>query len=65
MTKKVKAVFKGQDGSCGYTTGMEYTLIVHHQKNSLIKIEKLEFGGDCEYESLLSFLENWDNIRNL
>lgn len=63
---KVKAVFKGENGSSGYETNKEYTLMVCHG-NLNIHIENREassFGnGYCEYQSINSFLENWDNIR--
>lgn len=64
-TRKIKAVFKGADGSCGYKTGNEYTLVVRHKTNEFIQIEETEGGGWCEYGSIISFLENWDNIKNV
>lgn len=67
MAKKVKAIFKGQDGSCGYNTNKEYTLWIKHNTKmiSYIEIENINGGGYCEYESMISFLDNWDNIRNV
>lgn len=71
MAKKVKAIFKGQDGSCGYNTNKEYTLIVsrgsyeHRPYVDLISIKNIDGGGLCDYESIESFLNNWDNIRNV
>lgn len=65
MTTTIKAIFKGQDGSCGYKTNNEYTLSVHHHPDSYIKIEKVPFGGWCDYGSMVSFLKNWDNIRRV
>lgn len=62
-SRKVKAVFKGQDGSCGYKTNTEYSLVIRHKTESLIQIEDVNGGGWCEYGSMISFLENWDNIR--
>lgn len=69
-TIKVKAVFKGQDGSCEYNTNKEYTLIIH--KNSDKKNPHFDFyienengGGYCEYESIVSFLNNWDCVRHV
>ena len=59
----VKAVFKGADGSLGYETHHEYTLIIRHKGGQNISIEKIEGGGKCEYESMLAFLRNWDTIR--
>jgi hypothetical protein len=62
-SKKVNAIFKGKNGSCGYETNKEYTLIIKHQNNSEIQIERFLGGGCCEYSSMVSFLENWDNIN--
>jgi hypothetical protein len=45
------------------THNMEYSLFIEHISNSFIKIEKIEGGGNCEYASMVSFLENWDNVR--
>lgn len=58
---KVKAIFKGLDGSCGYKTNREYTLVISHKTKGHIQIE--DDDGWCEYGSMVSFLENWDNIR--
>ncbi len=64
-TQKVKATFKGQDGSCGYKHNTEYTLSIGHRQDEFIHIEDTSGGGWCEYGSLISFLENWDNIRKV
>lgn len=61
--KKVKAIFKGQNESCGYETNKEYTLILHHQVDMYIQIEDVKGGGHNTYGSMVSFLENWDNVR--
>lgn len=63
MEKKIKAIFRGQDGSCGYKTGKEYLLVIRHPKKGNIIIQK-EIGitGECEYSSVIAFLNNWDNI---
>lgn len=63
-TKKIKAIFRGQEGSCGYRTNTEYNLVVSNKKN-LIHIETTAGSGDCEYESIVGFLNNWDNIRTV
>lgn len=65
---KVKAIFKGQDGSCGYKHDKEYTLIINHTNKGrgLINItsnsNKLGF---CSYQSMPAFLLNWDNVRSI
>ena len=60
--KKVRAVFKGKDGSVNYEKDKEYDLIITTSDN-FIKIEKLLGGGECTYGSFIKFLDNWDNIR--
>jgi len=64
-TVKIKAIFKGADNSCGYKTNREYTLIIRHKIESNIQIEDTNGGGWCEYGSMISFMENWDNVRRL
>ena len=66
MKAKIKAIFKGQDGSCGYRKDKEYTLKLEHQSagRGLITItEPNENDGFCEYNSIIAFLRNWNNIR--
>ncbi len=64
--KKIKAVFKGKDGSCGYKTGMEYTLNLKHKLGANIEISKTDICANVvEYSSMITFLNNWDNIRVL
>ncbi len=64
-TVKVKAIFKGLDGSCGYKKNSEYTLSIRHQTEYNICIDNVDGGGRVEYGSMVAFLENWDNIRLL
>ena len=71
MSKKIKAIFRGDNGSCGYNTDKEYTLIVSRGANSkhpfidFISIKTENENGLCDYESIEAFLNNWDNIRNI
>ncbi len=62
---QLKAIFKGGDNSLGYRKSTEYMLSVRHELGGNIKIEQHKHGGigHCEYESILSFLDNWDCIR--
>lgn len=66
--KKIKAVFTGQDGSCGYITGMEYMLEIGTCRKTAMKsvifIQRSAEEGVVEYESITALLNNWDNIRN-
>ena len=61
--KKVKAIFRGQDGSCGFQTGREYTLLIHHSAGTLVRIEDESGSHRCDYSNMMTFLDNWDNIR--
>lgn len=71
MEKKVKAIFRGQNGSLGYETNKEYLLTLEHKRGNSIYIHTTQENksnnivGNCEYESMVSFLNNWDNIITL
>jgi len=59
----VKAIFKGQDGSCGYKHNSEYELTMW-QHNNVIEIERYnDDNGNCEYSTVLTFFDNWDCVR--
>jgi hypothetical protein len=62
----VKAVFKGLDKSCGFDTGYEYEIcIIVNPDSQEVNIQTDEATpGKCVYSSILTFLDNWDNIRN-
>ncbi len=61
----VKAIFKGQDGSLDYKHNMEYKLTITLDEEKNINIERFDDGyGQCGYSSMLTFLDNWDNIRH-
>lgn len=64
ITVTVEATFKGQNGSLGYKTGTKYDLMITHKKkgNIIMQDVKQSMPG-CEYESIISFMENWDNIN--
>ena len=69
-TKKIKAIFRGQNGSCGYEKGREYTLTIWHHsecghKNIAIELASKPDENYCEYQTVVSFLTNWDCIRNV
>jgi hypothetical protein len=61
-SKNVAATFTGLDGSCGFKKGKEYRLTLRHKKGDNICIEEDGGGGWCEYNSIVSFLENWDRV---
>lgn len=64
--KKVTAIFKGKNDSLGYKTNGEYTLSITHKTKTNIEIKDLKSGGGrCEYSSVVSFLNNWDNVQRV
>jgi hypothetical protein len=67
-TKKITAIFTGRDGSCGYKKGKKYMLTVWQHSElgyNKIAIELAEKPdeGYCEYSNIVTFLNNWDNIK--
>lgn len=68
---KIKAKFKGADGSMGYANGMNYFLNFETVRRRIpyttdmaefIRISNLhgsKYSGECEYGSLKGFLNNW------
>ncbi|MFA5207361.1 MAG: hypothetical protein WC428_01775 [Candidatus Paceibacterota bacterium] len=72
MKTKVKAIFKGSDGSLGYIANHEYEFIVKEDNDKFIHIESkphIDKSGKtftgCVYGSIIAFLNNWDNIRRI
>lgn len=62
---KVKAKFKGADGSLGYINGNYYLLEITHTKSQNISITRENYEGYCEYVSMTTFLKNWDQITKI
>jgi len=73
---KIKAKFKGADGSCGYRNGQNYTLDfkttddnAKQGSDHLVQIYKINTDCPCIgtnivlYESLRSFLNNWQILK--
>lgn len=64
--KKVTATFTGKNGSRGFITGNTYTLLIHHLGDtSSLEIVREDGQGDCEYSSIITFLNNWTDIQVL
>jgi hypothetical protein len=74
---KVRAKFKGKDGSVGYKTGSDYTLRFHSysegdrdgiQIQEIVSeshggaITRLRNESHVKYSSLRKFLDNWEVI---
>jgi len=56
----INAIFTGTN-SLGYENGKEHQLKVDNFKG--ISVKRLDGTGKCPYQSLSSFLKNWNNIR--
>ena len=59
--RKITAIFQGQDGSLGFRKGQKYEIIVKHQGFEFIMVESGQLS--CEYQSMISFLDNWNDIK--
>lgn len=66
---KVRAKFKGKDGSLGYKNGSDYSLDfnnITHPFGSTKEVIHIEKANDLErittviYSSLRKFLDNWE-----
>ena len=66
MKTRIKAIFKGLDGSLGYMKNFDYDLYIGIVDNGEIQIEALYHTETkiCNYSNIITFLENWDLIRN-
>ena len=72
--KKIKAIFKGKNNSCGFLKDREYELKIYSNrdtKNIVILHQLLSKGNvpegkliQVEYESINAFFTNWDLIRS-
>lgn len=63
--KKIKAIFRGTNGSCGYESNKEYTLYIESNTSGIIIRRNRKGWGICQYSNIEKFLDNWDNIRVL
>lgn len=57
---EITAVFTGTN-SLGYEKGKEYKLKISESQG--VSVQRLDGTGKCPYQSLSSFLKNWDYIR--
>lgn len=63
--KKIKAVFQGANGSLGYETDKEYTLLLRVEGSKIVIQEIHGKAMICKYNNILLFIENWDCIRRI
>jgi hypothetical protein len=59
----VRGIFKGKNGDRGFIKDHEYKLQVKHKLGGNIRVEETLAGFNCEYESFIAFMNNWDDIR--
>lgn len=64
MKKRIIAKFIGKNNSCGFLYGAYYALYIVHKPPDNIKIMEITLTKSCEYSSIISFLNNWDDISN-
>jgi len=59
---EIEATFIGEN-SLGYEKGKTYRLYISGLRNIVIK--KINGSGICPYVSIITFLDNWSNIKKL
>lgn len=66
QAKTIKAIFQGQNGSCGFEHGKTYNLFIDHKPGGNISIFDTDDNGvgksverQCEYDTITGFLNNW------
>lgn len=57
------ATFQGLNGSLGFQSDKNYEILIRHQGGENIIVESGSLR--CEYQSVISFLDNWNNIKVL
>lgn len=62
-SKNIKATFTGKDGSNGFRTNERYSLKMSHRIGLYITIYGPYGTIPTEYESMISFLNNWNKIK--
>ena len=70
MKNRIKATFKGEDGSLGYSTGYTHLLILEQYgwlesqiRGYPVSIRLLNGKGFCPYSSMEAFKSNWEYIQ--
>jgi len=65
---KVNAVFQGQDGSCGYKHGAQYTINIVMLKGRMV-VTYVQGDNDApeevQYDSIFGLISNWTNITTV
>jgi hypothetical protein len=64
----VNAIFQGQDGSCGYKHGAQYTLNITMMKGRMVvayvKGDNVA-PEEVQYDSIFGLITNWTNITTV
>jgi len=63
--QRVTATFIGEHKNCGYENKKEYVLKIKQNKEN-IRIEQIGCYGNTspvEYSNIITFLDNWNNVR--
>ena len=58
----ITATFVGGK-SLGYEPNKEYELQATSSINNLVRIQRMDGSGICDYGSFVAFLKNWNNIK--
>lgn len=61
---KVKATFKGKNGSMGFQSGTEYILKLSKKTDGELLANEINGIGSCDYSSFITFLNNWGKITS-
>jgi hypothetical protein len=62
-TIKISARFTGAPGSLGYQSNKRYQLTVFSGEKIIIR--RKDDTGYCPYSSIITFLENWSDIKRI
>ena len=60
---KIRATFKGKDGSNGFRKGTRYTLDLTHKRNDHVRIVGPEDTLPTPYTTMITFLKNWKKVK--
>lgn len=61
--KKIKAIFKGANGSLGYQTGKQYDLLMQPDGEKIFIMREGYPEGNCIYDGITPFFDNWTDIQ--
>lgn len=61
----MKATFNGVDGTSGYATGTQYTILVNENCdcNFYVVVVEENFIGEIKYTTVIDFFSDWKNLK--